>query len=217
MKQQVTIKNIAEMMNAASILITQSHLRLSELDSIGGDGDHGATMLRVVERLKESFGFDLPIDFKERFHQAGWNVLGADGGASSSLIGAFFMGMADSLGTGVLSLNCIDLARSFESGLQAVKCNTAAKPGDKTMLDALAPAVEAFVITAEACSDIAYSLRRAAEAANEGAEATKDFSARFGRARLLGDKTKGYPDPGAVSISLLFKGFYEGYTGSKGD
>jgi dihydroxyacetone kinase-like protein len=106
---------------------------------------------------------------------------------------------------------------SFESGLQTVKRNTVAKPGDKTMLDALAPAVETFVTSAQACGDIAYALSSAAEAANDGAEATKNFNAKFGRARLLGDKTKGYPDPGAVSISLLFKGFYEGYTGSKGD
>lgn len=205
------------MMHAASMLITQFHSRLSELDSVGGDGDHGATMLRVVERLEESFASDLSIDFKERFYQAGWNVLSADGGASSSLIGAFFMGMANSLGPNSVSLSCIDLATSFESGLQAVRSNTAARPGDKTMLDALVPAVETFLTSAQASEDIAYSLCRAAEAANDGAEATKRFSARFGRARLLGDKTKGYPDPGAVSIALLFKGFYEGYTGSKGD
>lgn len=205
------------MMHAASMLVTQFHSRLSELDSVGGDGDHGATMLRVVERLEESFASDLPIDFKERFHQAGWNVLSTDGGASSSLIGAFFMGMANSLDADIVSLNCIDLATSLESGLQAVRSNTAAKPGDKTMLDALVPAVETFLTSARASGDIAYSLRRAAEAANDGAEDTKRFSARFGRARLLGDKTKGYPDPGAVSIALLFKGFYEGYTGSKGD
>jgi len=203
-------------MAAASMLVEKSHSWLSELDSVSGDGDHGATMLRVVDRLKQSFTSDAP-NFKTSFHDAGWSVLNADGGASSSLIGAFFMGMADAPAADASSLSCIGLARSFEAGLHAVKQNTNAKPGDKTMMDALVPAVETFVAAAQSGKEIGESLRQSAEAADTGAIATKNLTAHYGRARLLGEKTKGYQDPGATSIALMFQGFYQGFTDWKGD
>ena len=104
------------------------------------------------------------------------------------------------------------LARSLEAGLRAVARQTKARPGDKTMMDALTPAVAAATAAARAGKTIPEALEEAAHAARTGAESTRDLVARFGRARSLGERTRGYPDAGATSISLIFKGFKEGFS-----
>jgi phosphoenolpyruvate---glycerone phosphotransferase subunit DhaL len=214
---KLTRYEFSRMVAGAAARIREKHLQLSELDSIAGDGDHGATMLRVMDRLEQAFAHGVATDFKTTFHQAGWNVLGADGGASSSLIGAFFLGMAESPSTGASSLGCADLAAAFEAGLASICRQTKAQPGDKTLMDALMPAVQTFAAAAQAAKSVEDALWEAARAAETGAAATKHQTARYGRSRLLGEKTKGSPDPGATSIALIFEGFYNGLIESKGE
>jgi dihydroxyacetone kinase-like protein len=144
-------------------------------------------------------------------------LLGADGGASSSLLGTFFLGMAEGTAANVASLDCRDLSAAFESGLNAVRQQTKAQPGDKTMMDALVPAVVTFTVAAQTGKGMEAALEEAANAAKAGAETTKNFTARYGRARLLGEKTRGHLDPGASSIALLFEGFHHGLREPKGD
>ncbi len=204
--------DIESMIAGAAAQIRENATRLSELDSFCGDGDHGTTMLRTVERLTNSIEGGSG-DLKTALHEAGWNVLGADGGASSALLGTFFLGMADGAAA---QLDCRGLAAMFESGLAAVRRQTKASPGDKTMIDALVPAVEQLRVSAESGCGVLDALENAAAAAGAGAESTANFTARFGRAKFLGEKTRGHPDPGAVSIALLFEGFWRGLTGTKG-
>lgn len=174
-------------------------------------------MLRIVDRLERSFPSGAPTDLRICFQQAGWQVLGSDGGASSSLLGAFVLGMAAALAEDVSYLDCRRLATAFESGLSAVRRHTRAQPGDKTMMDALIPAVEAFSKAAQGGKEIVEALGDAARAANEGAEVTGNLTARYGRARSLGEKTRGHQDPGAVSIALLFDGFHAGLSKHEGE
>jgi dihydroxyacetone kinase-like protein len=143
--------------------------------------------------------------------------MGADGGASTSLLGAFFLGIGEATAAGVSSWNCQSLADAFRAGLAAVQAQTRAVPGDKTMMDALTPAVEALAKAARAGHDVAQAFGEAALEAKTGAERTQDMVARLGRARLLGEKTRGSQDPGAASIALLFEGFYQGVRESEGD
>jgi phosphoenolpyruvate---glycerone phosphotransferase subunit DhaL len=140
---------------------------------------------------------------------AGWRVLSVDGGASSSLLGTFFAGLGD-VELAADAMDCDGLGRSLEAGLRAVSRQTKARPGDKTMMDALSPAIAAATAAAGAGKTIPEALEDAALAAQVGAESTRDLVARFGRARSLGERTRGYPDAGATSISLIFKGFKEG-------
>lgn len=182
------------MFRGAAARIRDQHRRLSELDCIAGDGDHGSTMLRVVEQLECASG----ATPAELLRDAGWRILGVDGGASSSLLGTFFSGMAE---------DCGDLAAACESGLAAVRRQTRAQPGDKTMMDALVPAVREL--------RAGSGLRGAAEAARAGADSTRGLVARHGRAKYLGEKTRGHEDPGAESIALLFEGFYRGLAGQE--
>lgn len=217
MTTQVNSEDISRMIRAAAALIRAGQKRLSELDSVAGDGDHGTTMLRVVDCLERVFALDSAVDLKQSFHQAGWDVMGADGGASTSLLGVFFEGISDGLPDRCVCLDCRSLALAFQSGLAAVQRQTKAQPGDKTMMDALTPAISALNDAAQCGADISEALHRAAEAAQFGANATKNMAGRYGRARLLGEKTLGYQDAGAISVALMFAGFAQGSSASKGD
>jgi len=188
------------MLKGAAAQIREHHQKLSALDCVAGDGDHGSTMLRVVEQFEHAAGSD-PREF---LRDAGWKIMGVDGGASSSLLGIFFAGMADVPGEGD-----IELPAAFECGLAAVRRQTKAQPGDKTMIDAMVPAVAAMRTDGTPLE----AMRCAAEAAEQGAASTCTMVAKYGRAKYLGEKTLGYEDPGARSIALLFAGFYQGLKG----
>jgi dihydroxyacetone kinase-like protein len=217
MTDRVTIAELSRMITAAACRIREQHAWLSQLDSTAGDGDHGSAMLRTMARLENVFSGGKFSDLKLAFSEAGWSVMGGDGGASSCLLGAFFLGIGEATGAGTASWNCAELAGAFQAGLAAVQAQTKARPGDKTMMDALAPAVETLAQASRAGADIEQALAQAARAAKFGADRTKEMSARFGRARLLGERTRGSEDPGAASIALIFAGFYAGISGLKGD
>jgi dihydroxyacetone kinase-like protein len=98
-----------------------------------------------------------------------------------------------------------------------VRRQTKAKAGDKTMMDALMPAIEEFGREAQAGQGMEEAMGKAAAAAKAGAEATKEMTATFGRARFLREKTRGYPDPGATSVALIFDGFHKGLAEKEGE
>jgi dihydroxyacetone kinase-like protein len=139
----------------------------------------------------------------------GWRILSIDGGASSALLGTFFTGMAEVADES--DFNCEALAVAFESGMNALLKQTKARLGDKTMVDALVPAVTVLRAAANSGTPISAALEQAATAAQAGAENTKTLVARYGRAKFLGEKTLGHADPGAVSIALLFRGFSQAF------
>jgi dihydroxyacetone kinase-like protein len=203
----------AKMFAQAAACIRSEHQRLTELDSVGGDGDHGTTMLRAAEQMEDWTDTPNTQSLTDLLKAAGWRVLGVDGGASSGLLGTFFAGMGDiELGqnTSHDTMNCNQLAQSFQAGLRALSRQTKARPGDKTMMDALVPAVDAASAAAGAGKSIPEALDDAALAAKSGADSTRDLVARYGRARSLGERTRGHPDAGATSIALIFRGFREG-------
>jgi len=217
MTDRLSRTGLLRMVAGAAVQIRQHHTSLSELDSATGDGDHGTAMLRCVDRIEKAMASGPTNCIKTCFDRIGWAVFDADGGASSSLLGTFFLGMRDGISESVSSLDCQQLSVAFESGLKALRRQTAAQLGDKTMMDALIPAVEAFAVAARESKDIETGLERAARAATIGAEATENLTARHGRARFLGEKTRGHEDPGAASTALLFQGFYDGLRESKGE
>jgi dihydroxyacetone kinase-like protein len=124
-------------------------------------------------------------------------------GSTSTLLGAFFLGMSDVAGG--TELDAAGVKALFAGGLAGVGKQTKAKVGDKTIMDALIPAVEAM----EACpsDDIGDLFSAAAVAAQRGAEATVDMTAKFGRARNYGERSRGFMDCGAASWSVLFAAF----------
>jgi phosphoenolpyruvate---glycerone phosphotransferase subunit DhaL len=206
MNERIGRKEVERMFAQAASNLRREHQHLSALDSVAGDGDHGTTMLLVSEQLERSAKHVSPKSLQTLIHDTGLNILGVDGGASSAILGIFILGMADTT-MGNDSMDCQELAEAFSAGLRAVSRQSKAQPGDKTMMDALVPAINALRQAASAGRPIGDALEEAASAARTGAESTKDLVARFGRARLQGEKTLGHADPGATSIALLFSGF----------
>ena len=197
---------MAAMWEAACAEIIRHEKTLTELDSICGDGDHGATMSRAAKEIQKQL---LETDkFPGRTVMRAADVfMASDGGASCALLGAVFFGVAQTCGEQT-SLGADDFARAFDGGLGSVRRYTRAGAGDKTMMDALEPAVQA--LRDGASRGVEAALTEAALAAEQGARETKDMQARMGRAQHLGVRTVGHQDPGATTVALLFRGFARG-------
>jgi len=206
MAETVGYDQMVHMLRGAAEKVITQHERLSKLDAAIGDGDHGTAMRKAMRLLVRAVAGNRSRDLGSVLGDVGWAVLGAGGGSTGPLFGTFFMGMAEAAGDKA-SLDASALADVFEQALASVRRQTKAGPGDKTMLDALVPAVEAVRASAEAGKAPPAALADAADAAERGAEATTDMQARFGRARNLGERSKGTPDPGATSVALMFRGF----------
>jgi dihydroxyacetone kinase phosphoprotein-dependent L subunit len=182
---------------------------LSELDSACGDGDHGITMRRAMGLLEKALAEKKEESLSALIDRLAWTLLGVDGGATGPLLGSFFMGMAEAVG-GQNELDGEAFASAFEAGLASVQRQTKAQVGDKTMIDALVPAIKALRAGADAGKTFANSLRDAAEAARDGAASTKHLIAKFGKAKFSAERTLGHQDAGATSMAMIFEGFCEG-------
>ena len=208
MPQTIGYDDLVLMLRKAVEQVQANHEMLSELDSFGGDGDHGTTMLRGVGLIEKAIDGSSSREIKSLLSDIGWAVMGVDGGATGPLFGMFFMGMSEAVGTDSLDTGL--MAAMFESGLASVQKQTKAQVGDKTMIDAIVPAVEALRNAADHGRDVSTALAQAADAAEQGALATADLHPRFGRAKNSAEKSVGHPDPGATSAALIFRGLSEG-------
>lgn len=201
---------LAAMLRRVAADIDAHHEELSRLDSQGGDGDHGTTMRRAMQRAIAAVDECEPGTSPGKLLEAvGWAVMGVDGGATGPLLGTLFSSMGEATGEAD-SLDAVSLADAFEAGLAGVERRTRARVGDKTMMDALVPAVAALRPGAEGGAELGPLLAAAAEAAERGAESTRDLVARFGRAKNVGERSAGHRDPGAVSMAIIFRGLEKG-------
>jgi dihydroxyacetone kinase-like protein len=205
MAETIGYEGLVEMIRGGLEAIRANHEELSRLDNALGDGDHGSAMLRAVDAAEKAIRQSPDGGAARLLLAIAWGLMGAAGGAPGPLFGSFFLGMGAAAGAG--DLDAAALAAMFESGLAGLRKQTKAQPGEKTMIDALVPAVEALRASADASGDIAAALAGAAEAAARGAESTRDMQARHGKARNMGERTLGHQDPGATSVSYLFQGF----------
>ena len=207
MSETIGYKQVCGMLNAAADQIRMNHQMLSKLDSAVGDGDHGTTILRAMEAVSKTVSENPESDLKTLLSAVAWAVMSCDGGSTGPLLGSFFMGMSDGA-AGREELDCAGVAAVFDAGVTKLQKQSRAQVGDKTMMDAFLPALAALK-SADSARGIKAALEQAAEAAAKGAEVTQNKKAKFGRARNLGDRVLGHTDPGAVSISLILKGFSE--------
>jgi len=209
MPQTFDYQAVVRMLLAAAEMVDENHARLSELDSFGGDGDHGTTMLGAMRNLKNAVAASQSRRIDSLLGEVAWAVMGTPGGATAPLFGSFFMGLSNAA-AGRDALDAAALAEMFEAGLESLRQQTTAEVGDKTVLDALVPAVQQARRAADEGLDVAQLLQHAAQAAEKGAESTRQLQPRAGRAKNAPRQSIGHEDPGAVSISLLFKGFMKG-------
>jgi phosphoenolpyruvate---glycerone phosphotransferase subunit DhaL len=181
---------------------------LVKLDTAIGDGDHGTNMDRGMRKALEKLDQDELPDPGAVLKATAMTLVSTVGGAAGPLYGTLFLQMGTALG-GQEDVDLPAYAAAWRKGLEGVQMRGKAEPGDKTMVDALIPAVEAL----ESAQDLDSGLRDAAEAAQRGMEATTPLVARKGRASYLGERSKDHQDPGATSTYYLYKSAAEALSG----
>jgi len=175
--------------------------RLNDLDRALGDGDHGSTISRGARAAIDSLQSGNFSSVNQVFAAVGRAMMTSMGGASGMLFGLFFRSAEKSPATAVLDLGA--LTELFDRGLEDLQARTKAQPGDKTMFDALVPALTSL---RESRGDLSSALDQAASSARQGAKESAEMLAKFGRAKTLGERARGTPDPGATSVALFFTG-----------
>jgi dihydroxyacetone kinase-like protein len=181
---------------------------LVRLDTAIGDGDHGTNMDRGMRKALEKLEAAEQADPGAVLKTVAMALVSSVGGAAGPLYGTLFLQMGTAL-SGQEEVDLDGWAAAWRKGLEGVQARGKAQPGDKTMVDALIPAIEAL----EGASDLGEGLRAAVQAAEEGMRATTPLVARKGRASYLGDRSKDHQDPGATSTYYLFKSAEEALAG----
>ncbi|MDI1444025.1 dihydroxyacetone kinase subunit DhaL [Polyangium sp. 6x1] len=197
---------MARWIERAAGLIGDNEKYLTELDAAIGDSDHGANMARGFAAVRGKLAGHPRDDVGAILKTVGMTLLSTIGGASGPLYGTLFLEAAK-VSAGKAELDRGAILQSLSAGLAGIQKRGKAEPLDKTMVDALGPAIRAFE-GAEGVS-LAEALGRAAEAARQGAEATIPIVARKGRASYLGERSAGHQDPGATSMWLLLRSLAE--------
>jgi len=194
-------------------LVTDQRAYLTELDSAIGDADHGANMSRGMTAVIEKLDGATPGAADELFKTVGMTLVTSVGGASGPLYGTFFLRMGMTAGA-VASFDGAALGTALRAGLEGVVARGKAEAGDKTMFDAMEPALRAYDAALEDGSTVPQAAAAAAKAAEAGRDATAPLVARKGRASYLGERSAGHLDPGATSTALLFQALAETLSGS---
>lgn len=193
----IWVKTIASVIGENSTYLTQ-------LDAAIGDADHGANMERgfkaVMNKMPEISDKDIGTIFKT----VGMTLISTVGGAGGPLYGTFFL-QAGMKTAGKMELNLADWTEALEAALNGVIMRGKAELGDKTMVDALTPAVAALKESIPENQPIHKALERSAEAAQKGMQGTIPLVARKGRASYLGERSAGHQDPGATSSYLILR------------
>src|SRR4051794_14653977 len=182
---------------------------LTQLDAAIGDGDHGTNMNRGFEAVQKALaGQNSGVPPGRLLILAGKTLVSTVGGASGPLWGSALRSAGRSLGDAE-TFDGEQLADALDAALGAVVDLGAAAPGDKTMVDALGPATEALRVSLSNGRSIAEAVDAAAEAAEQGAQATVPMQARKGRASYLGERSIGHQDPGATSAALIVRALHQ--------
>lgn len=205
--REKTLKVVREMAAA----MEEHRVELTQLDSAIGDGDHGTNMHRGFQAALERLGSSEPATPADVLKAVSMALVSKVGGAAGPLYGTAFLRASSAL-SGKEKVSPSDVSGALEAALAGVKQRGRAEVGDKTMVDALEPAVEAA--RRASGGGVAAMLRAAAEAAAEGAEATVPLVAKKGRASYLGARSKGHKDPGAASAAYLLEAAARALEGS---
>lgn len=203
----LTVEQTTDMIIRACDEIIKNKPYLTEIDSKIGDGDHGIGMSGGMEKAKSALEEKRPFqDVNSVFKTTGMAMLNSMGGASGVIFGSMFLGGIKGLET-ITELDGDSMAKIMRGSLEAIKERGKAQVGDKTMIDALEPAVLALEKGEK--EDLAILMEAAKDGAYQGVENTKDYIAKFGRAKSLMERAIGYQDAGATSVFIIFDAMYK--------
>ncbi|KTS11224.1 dihydroxyacetone kinase [Microbacterium testaceum] len=202
MSGAVSTDDLVAWIHAFRDAVQQHKDELTRLDSEIGDADHGSNMARGLDAVVAKLD-PAPATPAELFKTVGMTLVSSVGGASGPLYGTFFLRMGPALTSD--DADAAALGAALRAGVDGVVARGRAELGDKTMIDALAPALDAWDTAVTDGADPAGAARAAAEAAARGRDATEPLVARKGRASYLGERSAGHLDPGATSATLLLE------------
>jgi dihydroxyacetone kinase-like protein len=183
-------------------LIAENREALTDLDSAIGDADHGTNLNRGMTAVTAALAAESPTTPAALLKRTGMTLVSSVGGASGPLYGTAFLRMATAAGDAE-TLDPQAFAKVLRAALDGVVARGKAELGDKTMVDALSPAVDALDAAVAAGKPLPEALKAAVGAAEQGRDATIPLVARKGRASYLGERSAGHQDPGATSVTLL--------------
>jgi dihydroxyacetone kinase-like protein len=202
--------NSGDIVSAIAQRIVENRAYLSDIDGLIGDGDHGVNMAKgfslAAERLRGE-----PKSLAASLAALGDVLMTEIGGSMGPLYGVMFSGFADAL-DGVEEIDALAFERMLRHGLEEVQSIGNAKVGDKTLIDAFAPALEAFSAATAKGESFATALKALVVAAEKGRDSTIGLVAKIGRASRLGERSRGVLDPGATSCAIILRTFAEGAT-----
>lgn len=200
-----------KLIEAAARAVREHADELSRLDAVAGDGDHGVNMAAGFAEAERRIAARPHAVLADVFRLTGASFLEVVGGAAGALMGALFTALAGRL-SHVADPGAVDFVGGLQSGLSRVMGVGKSGPGDKTMIDALHPAVEAAERALAAGGDLAQVTEAAAEGASRGAAKTADMRPTAGRARYAADQSIGTRDPGATSVAVVFRAWADTLT-----
>jgi dihydroxyacetone kinase-like protein len=195
---------LQQMLSTALDAIMSNVEELNRLDAATGDGDHGTAILTAIKAAVNSSQKD-ENNLAKILETIGWDVMASASGSTSTLTGSFFIGMSNAAKSDELDVS--ETIEMFKSGLANVRMSTKAAVGDKTLMDALIPAIETMESQKNSNKSLAEIFQLTYNAAKKGADSTKDLLAKFGRAKNIGERSRGNLDAGAVSIALIYKAY----------
>ena len=199
----VTLDQLTGWLRRFHELVIKNQVELTELDSAIGDADHGINMARGMNAVIDKLDGGQPAGVNDLFKTVAMTLVMSVGGASGPLYGTFFLRFAGATGPAI-ELDAEALHTALRAGLTGVVERGKAKPGDKTMVDALSPALDAMEAVIKKGGDLVAAVTAGRDAAGAGRDATVPMVARKGRASYLGERSAGHMDPGAASMSMLF-------------
>lgn len=200
----VTGKDTLEWIKACANVLAENRDYLTQLDAAIGDADHGANMDRGFKAVLKKLADISDNDIGAIFKTVGMTLISTVGGAGGPLYGTFFLQLGMKT-AGKTEMTLADWDQALQAALSGVVARGKAEPGDKTMVDALTPAVNSLKKAVEENTPLDQALIECAEAAKQGMEATIPLVARKGRASYLGERSAGHQDPGATSSYLILK------------
>jgi dihydroxyacetone kinase-like protein len=200
----VTTTDLVSWISRFSALVDEHEAELTGLDSEIGDADHGSNMARGMRAVVARLDGDTPATPADLGKAVGMTLVSTVGGASGPLYGTFFLRLGTAAGTAD-TLDASSLGAALRAGVEGVVARGKAEPGDKTMIDALLPAMDAWDAAVSDGAEAPAAAAAAVEAAEAGRDATVPLVARKGRASYLGERSAGHMDPGAASSTLLLQ------------
>ncbi len=204
----VTKEQILQWLQAVAVTLEENKDYLTELDAAIGDADHGINMNRGFQKVVSQLPSVAEQDIGSILKAVSMTLISSVGGASGPLYGTLFL-RASTVVTGKQELTSEDIVALLQATVDGVVQRGKANLGDKTMLDALSPAVEAFKQAVEGGASTQEAMQLAVAAAEQGMKNTIPLVAKKGRASYLGERSSGHPDPGATSTYLIFKTLLE--------